>query len=198
MARALFQGRFQPPTIAHMCTVETILNEWQSLIICVIYNTPKPEWFDPRWDDYIKESEKTSYAPGKNPFTAPEVKEMWDACISFHNLDHRVSCDISKRPYFDKEFNIKYPPEEFTIVRPTPKEGDANIDAVRGKIFSELLNREYTFVYPSFKLHNTNIVKMVLENGESWENFIPQGAYEVFLRIKGPTRIENAYRAKLK
>ncbi|MFA7209130.1 MAG: hypothetical protein WC120_02485 [Parcubacteria group bacterium] len=197
MKYALFQGRFQPPTIAHVCTVETILNKWQFVTICVVYNTPKPEWFDiGRWEEYIKASEKTSYAPGKNPFTPNEVKEMWDAWTVGRKLNHRISCDISKRPYFDKEFNVRYPPAEFMIVRPEKKDGDASIDALRGKIFPELLGRNYESVSPPFKLHNARIIKKVMEGGESWKEFIPQGAYEVFLRINGPARMEEVYRTK--
>ena len=194
---ALFQGRFQPVTIAHFCTVQTILAEWEAIIICVVYNSPKPTWFDPKWDDYIKESERTSYAPGKNPFTPEEVKEMWDACIISHSLSQRARCDITKRPYFDKEFDARYPPSKITLVRPIPKQGDANIDDLRGRIFPELLKREYRFVNPPFKLHNTDIIKMVLHEGASWGNFIPPGAYDVFLRIDGPARIETAYEKKL-
>ena len=193
---ALLQGRFQPVTIGHFCTVQTILAEWESIIICVVYNSPKPIWFNPKWNEYIKESERTSYAPGKNPFAPEEIKEMWDACILAHSFSQRARCDITKRPYFDKEFNVKYPPTEITVVRPMLQEGDADIDNLRGKIFPELLKREYRLVYPAFKLHNTDIIRMVLQEGASWENFIPHGAYDVFLRIDGPVRIETAYKNK--
>ena len=195
---ALFQGRFQPPTIAHMCTVETILAHWQSLVICVIYNSPKPEWFDPRWDSYINESARTSYAPGKNPFTSDEVKEMWDAAIHSRNLYGRIQCATSKRPYFDKEFHVKYPPERFTLIRTHSGDSDTTIDRVRGDIFPELLGRGFVVVKPPFKLHNTEIAKKVLKGGSTWKEFLPTGAYEVFLHIKGPERMEEAYKVRSK
>lgn len=197
MQNALFQGRFQPPSIAQASTAETILNTWPFLVICVVYDSPKPDWLNPKWNEYLAEAARTSYAPGKNPFAPHEIKEMWDAWISFRSFCRRIRCDISKRPYFDREFNKRYPPEEFMIVRPARKEGDADIDSLRGKIFPELLKREYTFVHPPFKLHNTEIIRRVMEEGKSWESFIPPGAYEVFLRIQGPARIEDAYRNRL-
>ena len=191
---ALFQGRFQPPTIAHLCTVETILAEWQSAVIGVVYDSPRPDWFDSKWDEYLRESAGTSYAPGKNPFTPAEVKQMWDACIGVRGLDQHVRCDIIKRPYFDREFNFKYPPDEITIVRPIQQKGDADMDHLRGRIFPELLNREVRYVSPLFKLHNTEIREMVHFGKNGWEDFVPQGAYEVFLRIDGPARVLAASR----
>lgn len=189
---ALFQGRFQPPTIAHLCTVQTILQKWTRLIIGIVHNTPKPDWFDPRWDEYLLRSEATSYAPGKNPFTPHEVKEMWTACIATCGLDQYILCDIIKRPYFDKDFSRKYPPLQIDLVRPEQHKEDTHIDLFRGTIFPELLDRQIWHACPPFKLHNTQIKKIVQAGLGSWDNFIPSGAYDVFIRIDGPARIEAA------
>lgn len=189
---ALFQGRFQPPTVAHFCTVETILTRWNTVIIGVVRNTPTPEWFDPKWDAYLAASQKTSYGPGKNPFTAEEVKKMWDACIRDRLLNHRVRCDIIMRPYFDPCFNDTYPPERVTLVRPAWGAGDTDMDEMRGKIFPELLKRKIAHVEPSFKLHNTEIRTMIHAGHVSWEEIIAPGAYDVFIQVRGPARISAA------
>lgn len=66
--QALFHGRFQPPSIGHVATVEAILAEWEHLTIGVVYNSPRPITIDSRLDDYIAKVDIASYGPGQNPF----------------------------------------------------------------------------------------------------------------------------------
>ena len=180
---ALFLGRFQPPNIAHIFTILAILEQWESLIIAVIYDSPKPPNLNSQWQKYIQES-AISYAPEKNPISPTEVKEMWDAFITTRNLKGRIRCEITKRPY-DLEFSKIYPPDQIDIVYPTLDESDPKIDFLRAQAYPKLLGREIFFVRPLFKLHNTEIKRIIIAGIGSWKDFVPSEIYEIFLRING-------------
>jgi nicotinamide mononucleotide adenylyltransferase len=189
---ALFMGRFQPPSIAHWCTVETILQSWVRVVIVIVYNVAPPNT-RPEYKDLWQVFSSASYTPGKNPFTAEEVRDMWESCINAHDLSDCVSCRVIPRPEFNPgEFNTMFPPGEFELVRTERFANDAEIDVVRGAMFPELFRRPIGYVRPPFKLHNSEIRTRVSNGQGSWSDFIAPGAFETFQRLDGPARMRAA------
>lgn len=190
---ALFLGRFQPVSIAHASMVESILTRYERLIVLVLFDTPESPPNDPRWNEYLRDESGKDFSPNKNPFTPVEVKKMWDAYIKFKKISRRARVRISKRVFFDANFDNKFPKEKFDIVASTPFEKDSNKDLKRSKLFCKLLARPYIFITPPFKLHISTIKQIVSKSeGMNWELFIPNGAYQAFLEIGGPKRLERS------
>ncbi len=188
--KALFTGRFQPPSVAHVATARAILERWQSLVIGV--SDPnlgvRRELFD-RWSTHI-DATKDGFSPARYLFESREVIRMWAAWITAAGLAHRVSCDAIPRPIF-AEFSLMFPPEDYDFVVPRVQADSTPAERHRKARFPELLGREVFEVSPSFVLHNSEIRRLVLE-GRSWSEFLPAGTFDVFVEIGGPARIAAA------
>ena len=182
---ALFTGRFQPPSIAHVATVETILCIWAHVAIGISVPCQKT-FVDSRWLPYFEVS-RNRFSANASIFASEEVKRMWDAWIMFSNLNSRVTCSLAPRPYLP-EFSLAYPSDKYDMVYPSLHESDSDGDRVKHELFPQLMDREIFLIDPPFRLHNTRIRELVAM-GRSWEEFIPCGAYDVFLEINGPKRI---------
>ncbi len=184
--KALFLGRFQPPSIAHLETVRTILKQWDNLTIAVVYNSPRPKNVDPRWVRPLEIEDASSYSQPKNPFSSTEVGLMWEECLKVAGVTSRVMVTETLRPQF-YPFNERFPPEGFNWVSITPNEKNNN-SLDRLQMYEELFGRKIWLVKPEFELHNTEIKKIV-SLGRSWKEFIPAGAFEIFIEVDGPSRI---------
>ncbi len=193
--QALFHGRFQRPSIGHVATVEAILAKWDHLTIGVVYNSVRLTNTDLRLRDYVSQVDIASYGPGRNPFTQSEVKEMWKSYILSMSLMKRVDCLIVKRIEFEPDFNVLFPPEKIDLVFSELNPEDAGADVLRHQLFPEVLGREIFQVKPSLSIHNSEIRRLVLSGHASLRQFIPTGAYEVFMKINGPKRMKAAIRA---
>ena len=123
-------------------------------------------------------------------FTPEEVRRMWNGWITHANLGSRVACSLTPRPCFP-EFNLEYPRSNYDMVYPSMHESDSEGDRVKNSLFPQLLDRPIFLIDPPFRLHNTQIRELVAA-GHRWEEFIPEGAYEVFVEISGATRISAA------
>ena len=149
---ALFTGRFQPPNIAHVATVETILGLWVHVAIG-ISTLGSTALVDSRWLPYL-EASQNRLTPAKSIFTPAEVKRMWDAWITFSYLNSRVTSLLTPRSCF-AEFNADYASSKYDMVYPTLHESDSDGDRVRHSLFPQLLERPIFLVEPPFRLHNT-------------------------------------------
>lgn len=129
-----------------------------------------------------------NFRPEKNPFTPEEVQEMWQSHIIANDLQASVSCIINIRPHLDRDFNTKFPPSEMILVYPKAGSTETAYDLLREQTIGIILGREVEIVHPGFMLHNTEI-RLRVAAGESWERFMAPGAYETFLRLRGPERI---------
>lgn len=185
---ALWFGRFQPPSIAHLAMLETILKTWEKLTIAVIFNSPRPVGVDSKWAMYLSASDNTVYTPEKNPFAPQEIVAMWEACIQIHSLAERVTVIATPRPQYI-DLNTQFPPEKFDYVLTEITKEDSAMDKLRDTIFPQLLGREVVYVKPPFKLHNSEIRRLVFSGEKDWQDFVPVGAYEAFIGMNGPARM---------
>lgn len=192
---ALWLGRFQPPTIAHLATARTILNEWNRLTIGIVHSSLQSgyvEPVDPKWEVFLKRTAETSLASGKNPFTPEEVSRMWVACLREQHFEDKVSLKPMPQIAYQPRFNEEFDPNLFNFIEVKLESGDAEVDRERQLAFSHLLGRPISYVSPPFKLHNSEIHLLVLQSGRRWEEFVPFGAYTVFVEIDGPRRMADA------
>lgn len=189
---ALWLGRFQPPTIAHLAMARSILNEWNQLTIGVVHDSPRPNYVDPKWEEFLRRTSETTFSSGKNPFTPEEVLRMWTACLREQRLESMVNIRSMPQIAYQEHFNSEFDPTKLDFIEVTLEEGDTEIDRYRQLAFQQLIGRPISYVYPPFKLHNSKIRSLMLGGGHDWEEFIPRGAYEVFVEIDGPRRIAEA------
>lgn len=186
--KALFPGRFQPPSIAHAHTLDVIRRKWRHVVILITYaSNGTPNKYREKWREFLHMSD-LNFLPEKNPFTPEEVQEMWQSHIDANGLQESVSCKINVRPHLDPHFNTNFPPSAFVIVYPKAGCTETAHDLLREQVISKILNRNIVIVHPGFMLHNMEI-KLRVAAGESWERFIAPGAYETFIRLRGPERI---------
>lgn len=184
--RALFTGRFQPPSVAHVATVHAILELWEYVTIGVVDPMiSSDEVHDSRWSQHV-DMIRGGYSPGKFVFSAAEVVQMWAAWIKHSGLEGRATSVVMPRIYLPS-FSQLFPASSYDLVYPRPLEGDI-AEQQRVRLFPVLLGRQLFEVVPDSQLHNTDIRGLV-KGGRSWGEFIPAGAYDVFLVIKGPARI---------
>lgn len=186
---SLWLGRFQPPTIAHLATVKTILNEWKRLTIGIVHASSRPGGIDPKWEPFLRRTSEVSFSAGKNPFTPDEVSRMWTACLVEQRLKSRVAVIPLPQVAYQPDFNRKFPPSKFDFVEVRLVGSDTEFDRDRQVAFSHLVGRPVSYISPPFKLHNAEIRKLVRDERREWREFIPQGAYEIFVEIDGPRRI---------
>lgn len=183
---AVLLGRFQPPTIAHAATVQCILTQWHKIIIGIVYHSPPPDDFEyEKWGYTLNES---SFDAIRNPFTPEEVHEMWKGYINSCNAADRISCQLTKRPHFTQQFNTIYPPDTTDIVCIRAPKGDPDYGR-QYTIFQKMFNRNVYFIDPPSPLHNTDIKRIIKLRHRSWQEYIPVGAYEVFVQINGHARV---------
>jgi hypothetical protein len=183
---ALFTGRFQPPSLAHVATVKTILSDWPSLVIGVSSPDNSTD-YDPRWQPFLDAS-RGKFTDKSAMFTPHEVKEMWDAWISAAGLENRVRCELIPRPHL-RAFTRKYPSCNFDMVYPAAHKDDSEGDKQRHLLFPVLLEREIFLVEPSFRQHNSETRLLIREGKTTWKQNMPDGAYDVFIRLNGPQRM---------
>lgn len=193
---ALWLGRFQPPTIAHLATARTILNEWNRLTIGIVHSSSRPghtEPIDPKWKAFLERTAEVPFASGKNPFTSEEVSRMWVACLREQHFENRVSIKPMPQIAYQPHFNEEFEPALFNFIEVKLESGDAEVDRDRQLAFSHLIGRPISYVSPPFKLHNSEIRSLVLQGRRQWEEFIPPGAYTVFIEIDGPRRMADTW-----
>lgn len=189
---ALWLGRFQPPTITHMANVKLILEMWQKLTIGVVYGTARPPNIDSRWDDFLRQTTTITLVSWKNPFLSDEVIRMWEAGLEKAGYHDRVNLFAMPQVAHQTDFNVRFPPSRMDFVEVDFGEAALEIDRRRSEVFQNLLDRKIWGIKAPFILHNTEIRHRVLNGGQSWEEFLPEGTYEVFLEIKGPERIAHS------
>lgn len=185
---ALFLGRFQPPSIAHAAMIETILRVYSTLIIGVLYDTSSVDTCGSVWKEYMRRAAE-DFAPRKNPFSPEEIAQMWRAYLERRHLTEHVSVQITKRAMFEPNFNETFPPASIDLVSPGLNKSDSVKDNMRVNDFPRLLNRDLIVLEPPFKLHNTAIRGIITSGAATWSDFIPGGAYEIFIGLDGPRRM---------
>lgn len=191
--RALLQGRFQPVSVGHAAVLAEILQRWRYVTIGVVYNSPRPNYVDPRLVEYLNQADQGSYGPYRNPFTPEEIKRMWEAYIEQEGLDGRVTCRLVKRLEFYENLEEVFPASEIDFVWPEITSNDTVLDVMRHKLYPDIFKRDILYVRPVLKLHNAQI-RNLIRAGSSWQNFIPPGAHEIFCSVDGAARMENAMR----
>lgn len=121
-----------------------------------------------------------------------EVKEMWESYLISSSLKERVDCRLVKRIEFEPDFNILYLPLQVELVLPELATRGKDTDALQQELFPLILGRDIFKVKPLFSIHGSEIRRLVLTGSADWEQFIPPGAYKVFLKINGPERVRAA------
>lgn len=185
---AVWFGRFQPPTIAHVSTLATLLGEWKQVTIGVVHNLMKKGKILPQWKDYLERLDKSSFSSGKNPFSPAEIQAMWQGYIDAQRLWPQVTVEIVPRPEYWQDFNKIFPSGNIDYVEIVGGSGDSMVEELRRRFNRELLDRPVFRITPPFILHNSEIRKRIAD-GDSWEAYIPQGAYEIFIALDGLRRI---------
>lgn len=176
--RALWLGRFQPPTIAHFVALLKILDVYNEVTIACVFNSQRPEDVHSNWRTTLDQEDAAAYRPGKNPFLPEEVLAMWNAVINTCRLGARVECCSTPRPQFF-DFGRVFPVERYQLV----STGD-----VERKLMHELMfSRPIQHVTPTFTLHNSEI-RTLVQRGQSWIDFIAPGAWHVFHSVDGESR----------
>lgn len=194
--QAIWTGRFQPPTKAHLATARRILESWERLTIVVAYEIAPPDRMLVEWQEYIRLSGATSYAPGKNIFSHVEVVTMWQAAIDALDLQQRVIVCANGRPEFDETFRQRFPENAYDFVTIRLPETESVIDATHRELLPRLHCRPVFEVDAPFVLHNTEIRKRVIEGNGSWEEYLPAGTIEVFTRISGDRRLRSCHHSE--
>jgi hypothetical protein len=185
--KALFTGRFQPPSIAHVATALAILERWEFLVIGVADpNLGARRDLRDLWSVHI-DATKDGFSPARYLFESREVVRMWTAWINATGLAHRIRCEAVPRPSF-VEFSLMFPPEDYDFVVPGVQAKSTPAELLRKALFPKLLGREVFEISPSFVLHNSEIRTFVLE-GRSWSEFLAPAVYDVFTEIGGAARI---------
>ncbi len=187
--KALWVGRFQPPTIAHYTTLECILSQWEQVTIGIVHATPPPVDLNHDWDEYLENPVANTLTQEKNPFTGEEVMDMWSAALTPSRYLDRVTLVTMPRVPYQNNFDLEFPKTEFDFVEVTADTSDSQFDSVRRETFERLLKRQIYYVSPSFKLHNTQIRRLIAAGECSWKDVLPSGCFEKFLEIEGPMRI---------
>lgn len=186
---AVWFGRFQPPNIAHVSTLATLLGAWKHVTIGVVHDLMKKEEILPQWKYYLQKLDASSFSPGKNPFSPAEAQAMWQGYIDTQQLQSRVTAKIVPRPEYWPGFNDIFPPDHFDYVEIVGGSGDGTVEELRQRFNRELLGRPVFRITPPFILHNSEIKKRIADGGDSWEAYIPQGAYVIFIALDGPRRM---------
>src|SRR5262249_34451626 len=163
-----------------------ILNEWKRLTIGVVHASPRPQNVDPKWEPFLRRTAEVSLRSNKNPFTAEEVSRMWIACLVAHRLKSRVTVSTMPQVAYQPNFNRTYPIAKFDFIEVRLTDSDTEFDTDRQLAFSHLVGRPISYVTPPFKLHNTEIRRIIREGQRQWHEFIPPGAYELFIEMDGP------------
>lgn len=183
----LFCGRFQPPSIAHVATAVTILEEWQALVIAI--SKPSSDLdYDSAWQSYVTESNQRN-SNSHSIFSPAEVARMWNAWTKSACLTERVECCIAERAFM-RGFNRRFPPEIYDYVHPSPHESDSDGDKLRHELYPKLMGRPVFLVDPPFRLKNSKIRAEVRTGKRTWEASLPPGAIDVFFEINGPERMQ--------
>lgn len=184
--KALWLGRFQPPTIAHFVALVKILDIYHEVTIACVFDSPRPTGLDPKWHVMLDEEDAVAYRFGKNPFSSDEVLAMWNAVIETCRLESRVECCAVPRPQFF-ELNRVFPVEWYQFVSTGGRE--------RVVQHEQMFGRPVQHIVPAFTLHNSEIRPLVQQAGRSWVDFIAPGAWRVFHSIGGESRCASPPRA---
>lgn len=187
--RALWIGRFQPPTIGHIIATLAILSRWKKLTIGIVKDSECPQNIDAKWIKYLKEHAGTVESISKNPFKANEVINMWICILKEYSLEDRVELTSMPRVAYQEKFNQNFLPSKYDIVDIELSDPDPKKDYLRQKAFRIALKRKIFYVKVPLKIHVTQIKNMVHTNKGSWKEFLSKNEYEYFVKISGPQRI---------
>jgi hypothetical protein len=169
---------------------KNILLSWPAVTIGVVYNTERPALMDFRWSDLVQATDK-DYSADRNPFSVDEIIRMWTVCLETCNLSDQVQALAMPRPQFC-DFNVIFPKEQYDVVFTASLEDEHDpLLSSRLALYLEVFGRQAFAVKPPFKLHNSDIRRLIA-SGRDWAEFIAPGAIEVFNEINGPQRVANA------
>lgn len=160
--RALWLGRFQPPTIAHWAALLKIQEKCSLVTIAVVYDddTPVPwGWMD-----------KNEHQ--KNAFSPLQVKAMWRKALLSFGVNGVDVISIPRPFAFD--FGVRFPEKRFQLV-------STNLDSRK----AEFLKRSVVYVKPPWELHVSEIKEIVKGNMDQWGKFVAPGIFPLFKKFGG-------------
>ena len=186
---ALWFGRFQPPTLAHLAALKAILGVWELVTLGLVdRHAAKTVGKGRTWAEYHALMNRTSYAAGKNPFTAEEVRAMWLAAIERADLVDRVQPEILPRPECWPSLNSTFPPRLFDYVQIIGSV-DGAVEDFRRTHGSSIFGRPLSWIESPIALHNSEIRHRIASGAGRWQDYLPEGAYNVFVELDGPARM---------
>lgn len=175
MNNAVFVGRFNLFTFAHISTSEAILEKYNNMVIAIITSSDKSSIEIP---DIFKEFyylADQNYIGAKTLKPANMRRQMVEVGIASAGLSSRVTTKMIRRPeYFIDEFNSKFPKATYDIVFPRSKNETGKFDLTRNDILPLILGRKATFIEPKLTMHSSQIT----QSGDT-ERFVPREVQEV-------------------
>ena len=187
--QALWLGRFQPPTIAHLATLQEILRFWEKVVVGVIVRSSGNVPPDSPWKQFLDSTASQAVATWKNPFTGDEIVRLWMDSIVGEVSSGRVIFVTMPQVAHQLDFSSRFPKETYDFVEVEYGSDSTESDRLRLQTFASLLERSIHFVQSPLILHNTEIRHLV-SSGKSWTEFIPQGALETFTELNGASRLK--------
>jgi nicotinamide mononucleotide adenylyltransferase len=188
--KATTVGRFQLVTYGHLAAVKTILEQWDTLTICLSDPDLEPPPGERgcsghRDEEYFRLTEQ-NFAAVKNPFSSTERIRMWNAALERAGIQDRVSCRaIPRLSIYPDHFNNLVPPDEYDLV--FGRSSDP-YDQIKIRALPQLLGRRVVlFDLPI--MFNTTKAKARVAAGEPWTTVLAPGIAEVFYEIGGPDRM---------
>lgn len=116
---------------------------------------------------------------------------MWQGCLREYDLEKEVEILRTPQPEYWPEFAMHFPPGACDYLEVAGGSGDPLIEAARRTFSAEMFEREVHLVTPPFFLHNIEIRKLMNAGIGTWQDYIPKGAYELFVQVGGETRMKS-------
>lgn len=187
-SRAVTLGRYQPPTIAHLDTVQTILRQWDELTIGILHNeTPRESKLrrgglsDCEYLEYMTLADR-NWTDGRNPYSLTERVDMWLAVVHEYSLADRVKVTSLSRPEIaPQEFEMLFNSTDFDLVFPISS-GHSPFDLTRNRALAAILQRPVHTVIPEVEIHNS-LIRKLAQYEISPSLFVPRGAREIRARV---------------
>jgi len=174
-------GRMSPIKNGHRRGIEEILEYCKQLSIGVIdSNTPRKN-VPNKFRRFCDAADKKN-SPSHTLFSVEERFEMTKLALSDLIKDGNIIVNQVPRPEYDIDTFTKMFPKDIYQVLFSKVEDDP-FDRERNRIMEEILGREILFVDPLAPiLHNSDILKKIDRNEINWEDVIPKGSYEAFMK----------------
>lgn len=192
-SHALTFGRFNGCTTSHIKIIELIAAQFDEITIGVIKKTGSQVLPKDTPSPIRRFYELADQQHLKTTLDLDERMKLLELSLADRGLDKKVTLKIIGRPEYEiDEFNAKFPPSTYQLVFPKPITGHGSeFDDLRDIVFPQLFNRAIYFPLTPPPFHSSEIRKKAIEDFEIWGNYMTPSAYDYFLEIDGPRRVNS-------